>query len=113
MASVAPGAIAAPCRSVPATAQAVRYMLTPVDATTAGRLASKPAATGRCHVRPWLRKRVEARAEDDVLAHAIARLVHDEVVDEPRASPTARSSIRLRSCSIGASVQRSSECPEK
>ena len=37
MASVEPGASAATCRSVAAIASLVRYMLTPVDATTAGR----------------------------------------------------------------------------
>ena len=44
IASVEPGASAASWRSVAAVASLVRYMLTPVDATTAGRPGSKPAA---------------------------------------------------------------------
>jgi hypothetical protein len=44
MASEEPGASAATWRNVAAIASLVRYMLTPVEATTAGRLASKPAA---------------------------------------------------------------------
>ncbi len=44
MASVEPGASAATWRSVAAIASVVSYMLTPVDATTAGRPASKPDA---------------------------------------------------------------------
>ena len=44
MASVEPGASAATWRSVAAIASLVRYMLTPVEATTAGWPASKPAA---------------------------------------------------------------------
>ena len=43
MASVEPGASAAIWRSVAAFASFVRYMLTPVEATTAGWPASKPA----------------------------------------------------------------------
>ena len=42
MANVDPGASAATCRSVAAFASLVRYMLTPVEATTAGLLSSKP-----------------------------------------------------------------------
>ena len=49
MASVEPGASAATWRSVAAIASLVRYMLTPVEATTAGRPASKPAAASRSH----------------------------------------------------------------
>ena len=49
IASVEPGASAASCRSVAAVASLVRYMLTPVDATTAGRSASKPAADNPSH----------------------------------------------------------------
>ena len=49
MASVDPGASAATWRSVAAIASLVRYMLTPVDATTAGWPASKPATANRCH----------------------------------------------------------------
>ena len=49
MASVEPGASAATWRSVAAIASLVRYMLTPVEATTAGWPASKPAAASRSH----------------------------------------------------------------
>ncbi len=49
MASVEPGASAATWRSVAVIASLVRYMLTPVEATTAGRFASKPAAASRSH----------------------------------------------------------------
>ena len=49
MANVDPGASAATSRSVAMIASRVRYMLTPVDVTTAGRPASKPAAASFCH----------------------------------------------------------------
>ena len=49
IASVEPGASAASWRSVAAVASLVRYMLTPVDATTAGRSGSKPAAANPSH----------------------------------------------------------------
>lgn len=45
MANVEPGARAATSRSVAAFASLVRYMLTPVETTTAGLLSSKPAIT--------------------------------------------------------------------
>ena len=48
MASVEPGASAATCRNVASVASRVRYMLTPVDATNAGRVASKPASASAC-----------------------------------------------------------------
>ena len=44
IANVEPGASAATSRSIAVIASRVRYMLTPVEATTAGRPASKPAA---------------------------------------------------------------------
>jgi hypothetical protein len=49
MASVDPGASAATWRSVAAIASLMRYMLTPVEATTAGWAASKPAAASASH----------------------------------------------------------------
>ncbi len=49
MASVDPAASAAIWRSVAAFASLVRYMLTPLEATTAGWPASKPVAASRCH----------------------------------------------------------------
>ncbi len=45
MAKVDPGARVATWRSVAAFASLVRYMLTPVEATIAGLLSSKPATT--------------------------------------------------------------------
>jgi hypothetical protein len=44
IANVEPGASVATCFNVDATASLVRYMLTPVEATTAGRAESKPLA---------------------------------------------------------------------
>jgi hypothetical protein len=52
MANVEPGARAAISRNVAAIASRVRYMVTPVEATTAGRPASKPAVTSRCRQDP-------------------------------------------------------------
>jgi hypothetical protein len=52
MASVEPGASAAIWRSVAAIASLVRYKLTPVEATTAGRPVSKPAAISWFHQHP-------------------------------------------------------------
>ena len=122
MASVEPGASAASWRRVAAFASLVRYMLTPVEATTAGLSGSKPAAeqplppraarlevdryqpqpvrdavaeldqplalpglgTGLVDLehpqaggdlRPALGEGVEAGAEDDVLADAVAGLL--------------------------------------
>jgi hypothetical protein len=49
MASVDPEVRVATWRSVAAIASLVRYMLTPVDATTAGLAESKPDAASRSH----------------------------------------------------------------
>ena len=49
MASVEPGASEATPRSVAVIASLVRYMLTPVEATTAGLFASKSASSSRPH----------------------------------------------------------------
>jgi hypothetical protein len=49
IAKVEPGARAATWRNVAAIASVVRYMLTPVDATTAGRPESRPDAVSRSH----------------------------------------------------------------
>jgi hypothetical protein len=49
MASVEPGASAATWRSMDVIASCERYMLTPLEATTAGLPASKPATANRCH----------------------------------------------------------------
>ena len=49
MASVEPVASAAIWSSVATVASLVRYMATPVEATTAGWPASKPAVTSRSH----------------------------------------------------------------
>jgi hypothetical protein len=47
IANVEPDASVATCRNVSAIASRVKYILTPVEATTAGRLVSKPAAANR------------------------------------------------------------------
>lgn len=52
MASVEPGANPAIWRSVAALASLVRYIVTPVETTTAGRPGSKPAAGSRPHQDP-------------------------------------------------------------
>ena len=49
VASVEPDASAATWRSIARVASLVRYMLTPLQATTAGLPASKPAAANRRH----------------------------------------------------------------
>src|SRR5262245_10657199 len=49
MASVEPEASAATWDNVAVIASLVRYMLTPVEATTAGLLKSKPDAVSRSH----------------------------------------------------------------
>jgi hypothetical protein len=49
MASVEPGASRAIWRKVAAVASLLRYMVTPVDATTAGWPGSKPAAASCSH----------------------------------------------------------------
>ncbi|SLJ82813.1 Uncharacterised protein [Mycobacteroides abscessus subsp. abscessus] len=49
MTKVEPGASRASCSSVAILAARLRYMVTPVEATRAGRPGSKPAARNRSH----------------------------------------------------------------
>ncbi len=56
MTSVEPGASAASWRKVARFAARVRYMLTPSEATTAGRAGSNPAAVSFRHHEPSVSK---------------------------------------------------------
>src|SRR5256885_1030236 len=101
MASVDPGASAATWRRVAAIASWVRYMLTPVDATTAGR-----QQTGG-KLRPTLGEGVQPRSEDDVLPDATGSLFRDEIFDEAGAGhdrgaegPRERAHVRTTAPSV-------------
>ena len=71
MTNVDPAASAATSRSMAMIASRVRYMLTPVDVTIAGRPASKPAAASS----PPRATRFEVdRYEAQPLGHAVAEI---------------------------------------
>ena len=85
MVSVEPGASDATWPSVAAIAFMVRYMLTPVDATTAGRSESKPDAASRSHHEPPASKSTGTKPQE--------RRDTEAELDEPFALPRLRAGL--------------------